>query len=604
MSNQSQNNSDTDFSTTSFALSDTFEHGNITDLFLYKYRSEIDELSAIEKRVLLSLLKNNMIAYDQAEILIKEHRKQNQNINTLMVDFGFINEGIVSSYIASADGGKVLSLQHETIDIKIIKRIPRDIATNFKIIPLSVTSEQKVKIAAEDLSNVIAIDIIKSFFPEFRDIDLYYASWSDISQVIDSYLGKVDSIDKIMREISDNGVGESISDAGESSSPIVKLVKAILNDGVQRNCSDIHFEPDSSFVRVRYRIDGVLQQVKSIPKDYWKNILVRIKVTAGMNIAESKKPQDGKINMTYMGRSIDCRVASHPTIHGENIVIRILDHKKNLLTLEKLGIAKHNLDKIFSVLKKPNGVVICTGPTGSGKTTSLYAMLSHLNNPMYNIMTLEDPVEYNIPLVRQTNIKENTGFTFDIGIRSTLRQNPDVILIGEVRDEQTAKSVIRAAMTGHRVLTTLHTTDSTTAVQRLIDIGADKSMISGNINAILSQRLVRKLCKHCKKERYLTEEEYNILKVKPTKEGHQLQICDPVGCSECDYTGYKGRVSLMEVLEINNEIDELICQNATKASIREAAIKNGFIPMSKDAKIRIFEGTTTISEAMRVMNLD
>jgi len=373
----------------------------------------------------------------------------------------------------------------------------------------------------------------------------------------------------------------------------VRLVNAIIMDAVKVGASDLHFEPEGQFVRLRYRVDGVLQQIRAFHKDYWPAISVRIKIVSGMNIADTRNPQDGRMGLNVAGREVDFRVASHPTVHGENIVIRVLDKQKSLKPLDELGFSEHNVKVMNTLLKRPEGIIVITGPTGSGKTTTLYAMLGSINNIGVNIMTLEDPVEYELPLIRQSSIREAGGMGFSDGVRSILRQDPDIVFIGEVRDMDTATMALRAAMTGHQVYTTLHTNDALGAVPRLIDLGLSQSMLAGHIIGILAQRLIRRLCPHCKKARQATEDECKILGV----DGDDApQIYDPVGCHMCNNPGYRGRVATIEILAFNEKLDELISRDASRYELKEAAIASGFKTMSDDGVGKVLAGETSIEE--------
>jgi type II secretory ATPase GspE/PulE/Tfp pilus assembly ATPase PilB-like protein len=410
------------------------------------------------------------------------------------------------------------------------------------------------------------------------------------------------SIEGILKEI-ESGNNKNINDEtqlrGDYKSPMVRLLDAILSDAVHRSASDLHFEPEGLFLRIRYRIDGKMVQIRSIHKDYWSAIAVRIKILAGMNIAESRKPQDGHINTEILGRKIDFRVSTQPTINGENIVMRILDEKQSILSLDKLGMSEHSISLVKKVVQRPEGVIILTGPTGSGKTTTLYTVLNYINSIDKNIMTLEDPVEYHIPLIRQTNIKSDSGMDFASGIKAILRQDPDVILVGEIRDKDTAVTAIQAAMTGHQVYTSLHTNDALGAIPRLMNIGVPTYLMSGSLICVVAQRLARKLCPHCKKESPLDAFEKRLL---GPKYSNVEKIFKAVGCEKCR-GGYKGRVVVAEVLPFDRELDELIVSNATRKEMLDHALKNGFVPMVEDGIQKVVAGITDLKELMRVIDL-
>ncbi|MGV3590042.1 MAG: GspE/PulE family protein, partial [Gammaproteobacteria bacterium] len=368
-----------------------------------------------------------------------------------------------------------------------------------------------------------------------------------------------------------------------------------------RGASDIHFEPEEAFLRIRYRIDGVLRQIRSLHKSYWPAMVVRLKVISAMDIAESRVPQDGRISLTLVGRQIDFRVASQPTTHGENIVLRILDRRKGIVPMDKLGLSDENFSLLQLLLARPEGIVLVTGPTGSGKTTTLYSILSHMNTEEVNIMTMEDPVEYPMAMIRQSSVNESIAMGFGEGIRSMMRQDPDIILVGEIRDAVTAEMAFRAAMTGHRVFSTLHTNSAIGAMPRLLDIGVLPDLIASNLIGVISQRLVRNLCNKCKVERPISAMERRLLALPP--DSPQKTIFHPIGCPACDNHGYKGRSSIIEILKITADLDDLISRRATARELRNCALASGFKPLVEDACRRVLDGTTSVDEISRVVDL-
>jgi type IV pilus assembly protein PilB len=353
-------------------------------------------------------------------------------------------------------------------------------------------------------------------------------------------------------------------------------------------------------LRIRYRIDGKMVQIRSIHKDYWASIAVRIKIMSGMNIAENRKPQDGRINSEILGRKIDFRVSTQPTIHGENIVMRILDEKKSILSLESLGFTPHSINLLKKLIQRPEGVVIMTGPTGSGKTTTLYTILNFINDIDKNIMTLEDPVEYRIPLIRQSNIKSEIGMDFASGIKALLRQDPDVILVGEIRDKDTAITAIQAAMTGHQVYSSLHTNDALGAIPRLMNMGVPNYLMSGSLICVIAQRLARKICSGCK-----TEEPVSTFDRRMLGEKHHAvkKLYKGAGCDKCGGSGYKGRVVIAEILAFDRELDELVVSGAGRKEMYNYITKKGFIPMIEDGLEKVVNGITDIKELMRVVDM-
>jgi general secretion pathway protein E/type IV pilus assembly protein PilB len=421
-------------------------------------------------------------------------------------------------------------------------------------------------------------------------------------QSIDQYYDYEMSIEGILKEIESGGAAKMNDETqlrGDYKSPMVRLVDAVLNDAVHHGASDLHFEPEEKFLRVRYRIDGKMVQIRSVHKDYWSAIAVRIKIMSGMNIAETRKPQDGRIESEILGRKIDFRVSTQPTINGENIVMRILDEKQSVMTLDKLGFSDHCIEILKKIVKRPEGVIILTGPTGSGKTTTLYTVLNYINSIDKNIMTLEDPVEYHIPLIRQSNIKSDIGMDFATGIKAILRQDPDVILVGEIRDKETAITAIQAAMTGHQVYSSLHTNDALSAIPRLMNIGVPNYLMAGSLIGIIAQRLARKLCNNCKKEAPIEDHERKLL---GNRYAAVTKLYRAVGCDKCS-GGYKGRTAISEILPFDRELDEMVVQGQTRKDMLKYALSTGFIPMVEDGLEKVVTGMIDLKELIRVVDL-
>ncbi len=554
-----------------------------------------------KKRLGDQLLEKGLISEDQIEIAITEQRKTKRPLGELFVELGFITESIMRDILSETQGQQSINLADALPDPDAIKLIPKALAFRCLSLPVSYDkASSTLELATTDIYNVVALDRIRAALPPTTNLHPILATESDIRKAIDTFYGYELSVNGILREIETGEVDYQSIEAGgeEYSQPLVRLVNAILADGVKREASDIHFGPEQSFLRLRYRIDGVLRQIRSLHKDYWSAIAVRLKVMAGLNIAETRTPQDGRISLKVGGRPIDFRVSVQPTTHGENIVLRILDRSKGIVPLDDLGLFKDNLELLKSLMSRPEGIILVTGPTGSGKTTTLYSMLNHRKSIEVNIMTLEDPVEYPIDMIRQTSISDTAKMDFASGIRSLMRQDPDIILVGEVRDEGTAEMAFRAAMTGHQVFTTLHTNSALGAVTRLTDIGVKHHILSGNIIGIIGQRLVRTLCKHCKKPR--PAEEYEQIILGSTE---ALTLYDPVGCEHCNNIGFKGRVSVIEILKMDDDLDELIAHKASLRELRMAAEKAGFKNMSDDGIRRVINGETTLEEVSRVVDL-
>ncbi|TNF37870.1 MAG: type II/IV secretion system protein [Gammaproteobacteria bacterium] len=560
-------------------------------------------LRARKKRLGEELVSRGLITNDQVEIALIEQKKTGKPLGEALVALGFVTEGILRDALGEMLGKESVDLSNAVPDDDALKLVPKDMAIRFNIVPLSYDKdENRLTIAMTDIYNLAVLDRIRAIVGNRTEIHPLLAGEGEISHAIDQFYGYVLSVDGILREIETGEIDyESLNAGGnEYSQPLVRLVDAILADAVKRGASDIHFEPEESFLRLRYRVDGVLRQIRSLHKHYWSAIVVRLKVMSNMNIAETRAPQDGRISLQIRGHSIDFRVSAQPTTHGENIVLRVLDRAKGIVPLEKLGLHEESLKALHLMMARPEGIILVTGPTGSGKTTTLYSMLNYVKSEQVNIMTLEDPVEYPMDLIRQTSINEVVRMNFANGIRSLMRQDPDIILVGEIRDDDTAEMAFRAAMTGHQVFSTLHTNSAIGSIPRLLDIGVLPDIMAGNIIGVLGQRLVRKLCPKCKQSRPAESIEKKLLGL---DEDQQVEIHDAKGCTFCDNTGYKGRLAVMEVLRFDDEIDELIAERASMIKIKGALKLKGFKNMADDATRRVLEGITTLDEVSRVIDL-
>lgn len=548
------------------------------------------------------LIHMGLISKDQLDVALQEQKKNKNLLGQILVDFGFITDSALAEVLAESTGTERFDSKSTFLDPNVIKMISKDTARRHKVIPISL-EHNELRLAMADVHNVLAIDAVRRHVPKGTNIKPVYSTETEIQELADQYYDYEISIDGILQEI-ETGIKDkdnSVLDGNDDGyvSPTVRLVNALLLDAVKQGVSDIHFEPEGTFLRLRYRIDGQLVQVRSFHRDYWSAIAVRIKIMSKMNIAETRLPQDGRIAFNAMGREVDFRVATQPTVFGENIVMRLLDKSKSILPLNYLGFTEHNMNLLKRLLKRPEGIIIVTGPTGSGKTTTLYSILNYINSIDVNIMTLEDPVEYELPLIRQTYVKEGI-MTFSSGIKSLMRQDPDIIFIGEVRDEETALNAVRAALTGHQVFTTLHTNDALGVIPRLNDIGVPSHMLSGSLICALAQRLARKLCSSCKKKKLATPEECKILGKNPAD---PPEIYEAVGCDTCHHKGYKGRVALVEILPVDDGMDELITVGATRSQMNEYLLNKGFIPMVEDGITKILNGDIDVAELIRRVNV-
>ena len=550
------------------------------------------------------LIDRGILSEDQWRIALLEQTKSNQPISKLLVRLGFVSEATLRDALSESLGKQSIDLSNAVIDPSALKRVPHDLAKRHHLLPLDYdVDKRRLTLAIADVNNLVALDRIRALSSEIIEIDTLLAGESEIDRAIDLCYGYELSIDGILNEIETGEIdfrGLQAS-ANEYSQPVVRLIDSILTDAVKRDSSDIHFEPEANFLRIRYRIDGLLRQVRSLHKSYWPAMAVRIKVLSAMNIAETRAPQDGRISLSMRGRPVDFRVSVQPTIHGENIVLRILDRHKGIVPLENLGLSEAQLDQLKLMIARPEGIILVTGPTGSGKTTTLYSVLNHINAEGINIMTLEDPVEYPMAMVRQTSVADSAKLDFANGIRSMMRQDPDVILIGEVRDADTADMALRAAMTGHQVYATLHTNSAAGAIPRLLDIGILPDIMAGNIIGIIAQRLVRHLCQHCKTPYPAEAHEMRLLNL--PAEARPPSLYRPCGCERCEFQGYRGRLAIMELLRVNGDMDEMIARRATTREIRQLALRQGFRLLADDGLRRVLDGSTSIDELARVVDL-
>lgn len=550
------------------------------------------------------LVKQGVTTSDQIEIAITEQKKSKELLGKILVRLGFATESIIRDAIGGAIGQESINLERAIPDSDAIALISKDMARRLRILPLTFEhSTNSLTVAMEDTFNVVLIDKISAHVGRDIEVVPLLAGETEIEKAMDVFYGFELSVDGILNEIETGKIDyqslDTVSD--EYNQPVVRLVNALLTDAVKRGASDIHFEPEEGFLRFRYRIDGVLRQIRSLHKSYWSAIAVRVKVMGGMDIAEVRAPQDGRISLTFSGRQVDFRVSTLPTVHGENIVLRILDRQKGIVSLDKLGISDDAMDSLRLMVARPEGIILVTGPTGSGKTTTLYSILSYLNTESVNIMTLEDPVEYPTNLIRQTSISETIRLDFASGIRSLMRQDPDIIMVGEIRDEDTASMALRAAMTGHQVFSTLHTNSAIGSIPRLLDIGVKPDILSGNLIGIIAQRLARKLCLKCRESFSMESLERNLLGLKATD--RQQSIYRSKGCPACEGMGYEGRMALIEILTFDSDMDEVLARKGSQSELLRMALSKGFKTLVEVGTERILDGSSSLEEVTRVVDL-
>ena len=518
----------------------------------------------VKKKLGQQLLEKGLITIDQLEIGLTEQKKNGRLLGEVLVALGFVSESVMRDALSQVLGIASVDLASVVPDKMALDLIEKETAERYTIVPVSFDEEhQRLSIAMKNASDLMILDRVHALVGRKIELVPMVAGESEIKKAVDQFYGYELSVDGILHEIETGEIDYRSLDATEDeySQPLVRLVDAILADAVKREASDIHFEPEEGFLRLRYRIDGVLRQIRSLHKDYWSAIVVRLKVMCSMNIAETRIPQDGRLSLQVQGHRVDFRVSAQPTTHGENIVLRVLDRAKGIVPMDQLGIHEDTLNDLKLMMARPEGIILVTGPTGSGKTTTLYSLLNYVKSEQVNIMTLEDPVEYPMDMIRQTSVNEVARMDFANGIRSMMRQDPDIILVGEIRDEDTADMAFRAAMTGHQVLSTLHTNSAVGTFPRLLDIGVLPDIMTGNIIGVISQRLIRLLCTKCKVEKKPDEIESKLLDIEIENKSHR--IYEAAGCKHCDSTGYKGRVAIIEALRINSELDEQIAKRAT-----------------------------------------
>jgi type II secretory ATPase GspE/PulE/Tfp pilus assembly ATPase PilB-like protein len=546
------------------------------------------------------LTAQGVISHDQLKIALTEHAVSGMPLGRQLISLGFLSEAMLRDVLAHNAGEASIELSQAVADPEAIALLPEHLARRHRILPLAVDFEAHIlTVAVPDLFNLVAQDQVRAHLEGRYDIRPVLAAEAQILEQLDKFYGFDLSVDGILGEIETGEVDwSSLQLGGEYTHPVVRLVNALLADAVKRGASDVHFEPEAAFLRVRYRIDGVLEPMRSLHRKYWPAIAVRLKVISGLNIAESRAPQDGRLSLILYGRGIDFRVSSMPTLHGENIVLRVLDREKSIIALDAMGLPAATLARLQKAIVRPEGLLIVTGPTGSGKTTTLYSLLSHLNREEVNIMTLEDPVEYPLPIIRQTSITELSKVDFAGGVRAIMRQDPDIILVGEVRDREAAEMAFRAAMTGHLVLTTLHTHSILGVFPRLIDMGIRPAILAGNIVAIIAQRLVRRLCPKCKEGHAPEAAEREIF-----GDAVPELIYRARGCDQCAGKGYKGRFPLMETLLMDETLDEAILRDATPRELATLASERGWRSLSEDGLDRVRSGDTSLAEIGRVVDL-
>ena len=561
----------------------------------------------VYKRIGELLIANEYITPEQLNKALEIQKKTaGKKIGEILVEQGFTTQNRVYKMLERQLGVKFVDLTGEVISKDMTRVVPRSIARKYNVVPVQATADT-VHLAMGDPLNFMATDAVQKVAK--RKVIPMLATSEAITRSITDLYGS-ESAEKAIQELKSNedestkdfqniAAANIIGADSENAAPTIRLVNSFLEYAVNQNCSDIHLEPRESAMFVRMRIDGVLRQVFVVPKGTQSAVIARIKVMGNMNIAEHKIPLDGRSNVRIGEKDVDLRISTLPTVYGEKVVIRLLNKSSSLLNTKGIGLVGKNLDKFNALLENSNGVILIVGPTGSGKSSSMYTMIGKLNTEQVNLVTLEDPVEYNFDGVNQVQINEKTGMTFASGLRSILRQDPDIIAVGEIRDGETADIAMRAAITGHLVLSTLHTNDAPSTIDRLLDMGVESFLISSALKGIISQRLVRRICPNCRTEYTPSAEEQQMLRL-PVQSGRRFYRGK--GCPMCFGTGYRGRTAVFEILTLTGPIKHAIADNVPHSQLMQLIEESDFEPLITDCVRLVLNGTTTVEEAYRTVN--
>ena len=547
------------------------------------------------------LLEQGLLTQEQLDHALEEHRKTPRSLGRTLIDLGYIRERDLVRALAEQVGLEFVDLSETRIDPMVASLLPEPLCRRYRALPIG-ERDGKLLVAMSDPANVYALDDIRTLTG--RDVQPVVATANDIEQAIQKFSAMGEQVEALASEAAEKleeetdltGVEAAVEDA-----PIVKLVNAIMTQAVADRASDVHIEPTEKDVRVRFRVDGVLHEVMHSPKNIQNGLISRLKVMADLNIAEKRVPQDGRMSMRVSGKQLDLRLATLPTVYGEKVVIRILDKSNALLQLSDLGFQEEAFRRFERSFRKPYGAILVTGPTGSGKSTTLYATLNIVNSPDRNIITVEDPVEYRLPGVNQIQINPKAGLTFASALRSILRADPDIILIGEIRDRETAMIAVESALTGHLVLSSLHTNDAPSAITRLTEMEVETFLVASAVDCVVAQRLARRLCDKCKEPYVPDPQELREAGFTEEQMGQIHHLYRAVGCEACSRTGYRGRFGLYEVMPMTEEIERLTVERASSEAIRAVALEQGMIDLRADGLMKAMRGLTSIEEIARVV---
>ncbi len=549
------------------------------------------------------LVQAGAITEDDLHRALEIQKKDKTRLGAVLVDLDIASESQVYEALAEQMGLPLIDLETVAIDPSVVKLIPQEVAEQKNLLPIEL-EDGTLTIAMSDPTDVIAIDDARArtgyrirtvIAPESsiaEHLEKYYHLDQAIYEVMQEVSGDIDDIEFLKEQDED----QDATDGGDHA-PIIKLVSILLTDAVRSGASDIHIEPSETNVKVRYRIDGLLQEKMTVPKHMQALVTSRMKIISDMDIAERRRPQDGRAKMRVGSNEVDLRVSALPTMYGEKIVVRILDKSKGMVDLDTAGFSKHNLGLIHSLVRQPQGIVLVTGPTGSGKTSTLYACLSELVQPTVNVVTVEDPIEYALPGVNQVQVNEKAGLTFANALRSILRQDPNIIMVGEIRDLETAEIAFQASLTGHLVLSTLHTNDAPSALTRLVDLGVERYLVASSVVGVMAQRLARVICPRCKEEAEPTESERVILD--PQRHADMV-FYRGKGCKRCNNTGYAGRTPIAEVLVMDSRIKDEVIMGGNERAVQLAALRAGMRTLRDDGMEKVRQGITTLEEVVRL----
>jgi type IV pilus assembly protein PilB len=548
------------------------------------------------------LVDEGLITREQLASASAEQEREGRSLGRVLIEMGVIKEADLVAALAGQLGLGFVDLADHSIDPQAVSLLPEPVARRYRALPIGFEDSQLI-VAMSDPANVFALDDIRTITG--MEVKPVVATVADVENAIRRYGHFEQSAENIVSEAA-SAADERATDldampSAVEEAPIVRLVNLLITQAVSDRASDIHIEPMERDLRIRYRIDGVLHEVMRSPKNIQNGLLSRLKVMADINIAERRVPQDGRVGLVVGGKAVDLRMATLPTVYGEKIVIRILDKTSALLKLEQLGFMEQPYTRYEEGFRKPYGTVLVTGPTGSGKSTTLYATLNIINSVDRNIITVEDPVEYRLAGISQMQVNPKAGLTFSTALRSILRADPDVVLIGEIRDRETALIAVEAALTGHLVLSTLHTNDAASAITRLIEMGVEPYLVASALDCIVAQRLARQLCDRCKKAYKPTEAELQTAGFSDEEVVSIRELYRPEGCPHCGKTGYRGRLGLYEVMPVSEEIERLAAERRSSEEIRKLAMEQGMIPLRDDGLAKVRQGVTSLEEIFRVV---